>query len=148
MADNRSLQDTINLAREETREKVSASGNGKHSGKKRSINIPLLIFAILVLGLFKFFVIDEEARWVKEDLALSALDLFKEADASVILFHQEYGRLPETLPAAALAPFVIYRHIGETHYSLAVNLPYHDAVIERDIGNISPRANPLKSLSI
>lgn len=44
-----------------------------------------MIFLVLALGLFKYFVIDEEARWVREDLAISALDLFMEADASVIL---------------------------------------------------------------
>lgn len=141
MAENRSLQDTINMAREETLEKVSVSGNRKHGGKKQSKKILLMIFLVLALGLFKYFVIDEEARWVREDRAISALDLFMEADASVILFHQDYGRLPEALPAAALSPFVTYRHIDETHYSLSVNLPDHDAVVERDIGNISPPAN-------
>lgn len=34
MAENRSLQDTINMAREETLEKVSVSGNRKHCWKK------------------------------------------------------------------------------------------------------------------
>jgi hypothetical protein len=101
----------------------------------------VLITILIASAAFKVFVVDDRARQIEQDLEVSALDLFMEADASVVTFYTENRLLPDELPAAALRPFVVYERLDADRYSLQVIYPPHDATVERNVANIAPPRN-------
>jgi len=146
MANDDSLQNTIGRAKEEMGpEETSVSGNRNAGEKRFTKSLQVLVTILVASAAFKFFVVDDRARLIEQDLAVSALDLFMEADASVVIFYTENRLLPEGLPAAALSPFVVYERLDADRYSLQVIYPPHDATVERNVANIAPPRN-LESL--
>lgn len=52
-----------------------------------------------------------------------------EADATVSLYRDQYGMLPEILPDYTLRPFVDYSRVGVDNYTLRLHLDGYDEAI-------------------
>ena len=136
-----SLHNTIGKATKEVyEESPEQMGGGGKSQKYGTRLIVLAGFAVILL-LIKFVLVDGKARQLKSDIAFSALDLFMEADGSVVIFYMNNGVLPQELPEAGLGTIVEYNRLDAEHYSLQVLLEPHDTVIERSALEIAPPAN-------
>lgn len=97
--------------------------------------IALVAFLVILAGV-KYFLIDDLKRVVDEDFQASALEVFMEADASVVIYHSNTGRLPEELPAAILQPLVTYERISEKEYQLTLTLEGHEGSLHRNIDSV------------
>jgi hypothetical protein len=84
-------------------------------------------------------VTDSSSRELADDMADSALDLFMEADASVVNYFMTTRELPDELPVVGLRPFVTLERLDPDRYTLTVNMPPHDTIVERHAALISPR---------
>ena len=82
-----------------------------------------------LLSSIKLFYTEARDRAIAEDIEASALDLIMEADASVSIYREQFGMLPEDLPDISLRPFVDYSRVNENNYTLRLHLEGYDAVI-------------------
>lgn len=140
MANRDSLHDTINRARDETSDgdKTGSKETAGKAGSSSAKSFAVLAGIALALLLFKILVVDSKSRQLTDDMAVSAYDLFMEADASVINYFMATRELPDTLPVIGLRPFVTYERLDPDRYTLTVNIPPHDTTIERNAALISP----------
>lgn len=135
MKEKNSLHETAFQAQQELKE--TAEKNEKPSqyskSKKRLNTLSVLTLLLLVLIATKIFFIDALNRSIDNDIQNSALDLVMQADAYIVIYHQVYGALPESLPDETLRPFISYQKLDETQYSLQLPFTGHNQLILQDI---------------
>ncbi|MBT5484072.1 MAG: hypothetical protein HOH14_06300 [Gammaproteobacteria bacterium] len=148
MSNQNSIHDTIAQASKEIYADASdRQEKSNRPGKKQAYRLSVMILIILVLLIAKIF-LDTTVRQLESDMSVSALDLFMEADASVVIYYQQTGSLPDELPEAALSSIVEYNRLDEDRYSLKVLLPPHDTVIERSAQAMAPPTNTAQLLGL
>ena len=148
MSNENSIHDTIAQASKE----IYADASDRQENitgpvKKQSYRLLAMILIILLLLITKIL-LDTTVRQLESDMSVSALDLFMEADASVVIYYQQTGSLPDELPEAALSSIVEYNRLDEDRYSLKVLLPPHDTVIERSAQTMAPPTNTAQLLGL
>ncbi len=130
MDNHDSLLKTASQAEKSLKEREASSVEVAKSRQiPQATSISVLVTILLILTGFRFFYIEARDSAIAQDVETSALDLIMEADASVTLFHQQFGVLPEILPDALLRPYVDYSRIDMNNYTLRLHLDGYDEPI-------------------
>ena len=144
MSKQDSLDDVVGKARGEaqaleSQNDIASSKKESESNKNTSLIVLVIIALALLLG--RVVVIDAESRQLDEDAALAALQIFTEADSSIVDYFRQNRELPEEYPDLLYSSIVEYQKIDDNRYTIRVLIEPHDTVIERSTDRSTPPEN-------
>ena len=152
-SNQKSLLDSINKVQDSVQRKEqkildhmsSQSTRGRlHNYIKYAAGIMVLAALVYV----KIFIINYEEKDISNDFKLAAMDLFMEADASVLAYYQAYRELPDALPLSPLREYIQYNKLDESEYTLQVVYVPYNKRINRDVESVIYPTDLEKSLDL